>query len=251
MARTEELTIAMADGHDMPASLALPVTAADPVPGVLPGVLVVHEIFGLNDDIRRIAARFADNGYAALAPDLFARGPKILCVARTMRQLRAGTGEAFDDMDAARSWLAGREEVDGSRIGAAGFCFGGGFVLMYAVRAPVGAIAPFYGDVPKEAERLRGIPPVVASFGGRDRVMKASADRLPRHLESLGVPHDVKVYPEAGHSFMSDHEGTLAKISARGPMKAAFDPEASEDAWSRVLSFFGEHLGAQSVDSGR
>ena len=84
-----------------------------------PGVIVIHEIFGLNDDMRRIAARFADLGYVALAPDLFdTGGPRLLCVARTIMALQRGDGAGFADLDAARAWLGARPEVDASRIGA-------------------------------------------------------------------------------------------------------------------------------------
>ncbi len=239
MARLSDVDIPRAGTQEMPAALALPDTGDEP----RPGVIVVHEIYGLNDDIRRIAGRFADAGYPAIAPDLFARGPRLLCVARAMRDLRRGTGDAFDDLEAARAWLAERPEVDASRIGVAGFCMGGGFALLFAVRAPVGAAAPFYGDVPKRADDLDGVAPVVASYGGRDRIFAPHAERLRSHLTELGVPHDVKVYPGAGHSFMNEHDGGLLETVGRvGPMKVGFDPEASEDAWRRVLDFFAVHL---------
>lgn len=239
---TEDVRFPVAGGREMRAALALP-------PGHRPGdrhpgVLVVHEIWGLNDDIRSIAARFASLGYAALAPDLYDRpGPRLLCIARTFATLRRGSGDAFDDLDAARRWLAARPEVDGSRIGAIGFCMGGGFALLFAVRAPLGATANFYGEVPDDAAALRGTCPVLGSFGGQDRVFGQKAAVLERHLSELGVDHDVKVYPDAGHSFMSRNEGLLAKLGAFGPMRVAYDPAAAEDSWRRIEAFFGRHLG--------
>jgi carboxymethylenebutenolidase len=243
MALTTEVTFPAAGGHRMRAALALPPgRAAD---DRHPGLLVIHEIFGLNDDVRGIAARLAAMGYAALAPDLYDRpGWKPICVARTLLALRSREGEAFDDLDAARVWLAARPEVDGSRIGAIGFCMGGGFALLYAVRAPVGAVATFYGDAPQKAEELRGVCPVLGSYGGLDRVFAPHAERLERHLTELGVEHDVKVYPAAGHSFVSRHEGVMATIGAFGPMKVGYSEECAEDAWRRVEAFFGRHLGA-------
>lgn len=236
---TQDVAIPAKDGATIRVALALP-----PGAGPFPGVIVIHEAFGLNDDIRRIAARFAEAGYAAIAPDLYSRGPKVLCVARTMRALSRGEGDAFDDLDAARAWLGARDDVDASRIGVAGFCLGGGFALLYAVRAPVGATAPFYAVVPKDAEQLRGVPPVVASYGGRDRTLTAHPARLEGHLRSLGVTHEVKVYPDAGHSFMSRHSGLLASVMSFGPMHVGYRHEDAEDAWSRMLAFFGEHLGS-------
>jgi len=212
--------------------------------GPMPGVIVIHEAFGLNDDIAAKCERLASMGYVALAPDLYTgRGPMPFCVLRAMRELRAGRGQAFDDLDAARHWLADLPQTDASRIGVIGFCMGGGFALLYAVRAPLKAAAVFYGAVPRDSAALEGVCPVVASYGGRDRVFRPHGERLARHLRQLGVDHDVKVYPKAGHSFMSDHRGPLAKLFAVGPMRIGYDPAAAEDAWERVAAFFGRYLG--------
>ncbi|MCZ6708162.1 MAG: dienelactone hydrolase family protein, partial [Chloroflexi bacterium] len=138
------LTFPAASGRPMRAYLATPDDQTQPSPSVI----VIHEFFGLNDDIRRIARRFAEAGYAALAPDLHdTGGPRFLCIARTMRDLGRGNGAPFDDLEAARLWLADRDDVDDERIGVAGFCMGGGFALLYAVGAPVKAAANFYGVV--------------------------------------------------------------------------------------------------------
>ena len=156
--------------------------------GYKPGVLVLHELFGLNDDIRRIARRFAEHGYVALAPDLYSVGPraKPICIRRTMRALRSGSGRAFDDIEAARAWLAEREDVDESRLAVAGFCLGGGFAILHAARSPIGVAADFYGAVPREVEasggdlsglcgirgagpRVRGAGRAVAWASGRTR----------------------------------------------------------------------------------
>jgi len=223
----------------MRAALALPATTER-----RPGVIVIHEIFGLNDDMRRIAGRFADLGYVALAPDLFdTGGPRLLCVARALLTLSRGEGPAFADLDAARTWLGARPEVDASRIGAVGFCMGGGFALLYAVRAPLGASAVFYGDVPKTADALRGVCPVLGGYGGRDRLFARQGQRLDALLRELAVPHDVRIYPNAGHSYMSPHTGVLATVGAWGPMAVGYDPAAAADSWARIESFFRQHLG--------
>jgi carboxymethylenebutenolidase len=222
----------------MRAALALPRTTAP-----RPAIIVIHEIFGLNDDIRRITGRFADLGYVALAPDLYdTGGQRALCIARVMLSLRRRDGAAFADLDAAREWLGARHEVDRARMGVVGFCLGGGFALLYAVRAPLGAAAAFYGEVPKSADELRGVCPVVAGYGGRDRIFAPQGRRLASHLASLGVPHDVRIYPEAGHSFMSRHTGLLATVSAWGPMAVGYDAAAEADSWERIDAFFARHL---------
>jgi carboxymethylenebutenolidase len=234
-----ETTFPAGDGRSMRAALVTPER-----PGPMPGIIVIHELLGLNDDIRRLTARVAALGYVALAPDLFDRpGPWLLCVARAVAALRRGSGEAFEDLDAARRRLGDRPEVDAARIGVIGFCMGGAFALVWAARAPVRVTAPFYTEVPQERAKLEGICPVVASFGGRDRVYGTHGERLEAHLRALDVEHDVKTYPDAGHSFMSRHEGWTARLGAWGPLKVAYDPDAAEDAWRRIETFFARHLG--------
>lgn len=240
MAATQDVFFPSSTGRPMRAALAVPATG-----GPRPAVIVIHEIFGLNDDIRRITDRFADLGYVALAPDLYdTEGTRLLCIARTMLALRRREGPAFADLEAARTWLGSRRDVDPRRTGVVGFCLGGGFALLYAVRAPLGAAGVFYGDVPKAAEDLRGVCPVVAGYGGRDRLFAPQGRRLEAHLAALGVPHDVRIYPDAGHSFMSQHTGVFATLSAYGPMAVGFDAHAEADSWTRMAAFFREHLGA-------
>lgn len=220
------------------------VIASPRTEGRRPALIVIHEVFGLNDDMRNKAQRLADLGYVALAPDLFStRGPMPLCIVRTMRGLRGGEGPVFQDLDACRQWLADRPEVDPARIGVIGFCLGGGMALLFAARGDLGAAAVFYGAVPRKQDTLEEVCPVLGSFGGRDRVFGKGGRRLERNLSALGKPHDVKTYPEAGHSFMSDHQGLLAKANSWGPMKVGYAPDAAEDSWRRIEAFFGEHLG--------
>jgi len=206
--------------------------------------VVLHESFGLNGDIRRLANRFADSGYAALAPDLFDRpGMRAICIAKTMLSVRTRTGPVFTDIDLAREFLAARPEVIGERIAIAGFCLGGGFALIAALQGPYRAAAPYYGEVAKDIKQLEGVCPVVAGYGGKDKVFASHGERLERHLTALAVEHDVKIYPEAGHSFMSRHEQTLmVRLAARGPMKVGYDEAAAEDSWRRMLAFFERHL---------
>jgi len=233
-----DITFPAADGHQMRAALATPDDTA-----THPGVIVIHEIFGLNDDIRRITSKFADLGYIALAPDLYdAPSPKLICVARTLMTLNRGSGAAFEDLDAARKFLQQQAGVDASKIGVIGFCMGGGFALLYAVRAPMGVAAAFYGDVPKTADSLRGICPVLGGYGGNDKMFASQGERLEKLLTELNVDHDVKIYPEAGHSFMSRNSGVLASIGKISPMKAGYNPAAAEDSWKRIESFFAKHL---------
>ncbi len=239
----QEVRIATSDG-DLSAALAIPDDGESP----RPGVVVLHELFGLNDDIRRITQRFADNGYVALAPDLYSVGPRLrpLCIRRTMKALRSGNGRAFEDIEAARAWLAARDDVDESRLAVAGFCLGGGFAILHAARAPVGVAADFYGAVPREAEQLEGSCPVFAAYGEKDRVFARQAPRLRAHLEQLGVEHDITVYPGAGHSFMSQYRGLQGFLVRHSRMSVGFHQESAEAAWTTMFDFFDQHLGGTS-----
>lgn len=239
MSEVERVSIATDDGTPVPALLARPRTAAQPGPGVL----VVHDLLGLSADMERIAARFAQEGYVALVPDFFGPGARLPCVVRAVASLRRGGGAPFERLRAAHDHLAGLAEVDPARTGVVGFCIGGGFAVLYAPRSDARAVATFYGDVPRSAEPLRGIPPCVAGYGGRDRIFAPQGRRLAGHLTELGVEHDVKEYPRAGHAYLNQHTGVLVRVAAHSPMAAGFDPEAAADSWDRMLGFFARHLG--------
>lgn len=213
--------------------------------GPNPGVVVLHESFGLNDDIRRIASRFADAGYAALAPDLYSHGRRLVCLSRVLVDMTSGHVEReVADILAAREALAAHADVDARRIAVAGFCQGGGFALIAGTRGEFAAAAVNYGMVPSRRSQLDGLCPVVASYGAKDKVVGGKiARRLESHLEELGVPHDIKTYENAGHSFFSrvdGWQGWLARLPS--PMAVGYEERAAEDAWRRMLDFFAEHV---------
>lgn len=238
---TTPMRVALPDGATLEAALALPAAGASPGPAMI----VLHEIFGLNDDIRRITRHIADAGYVALAPNLYSHGNKAACLSRVLLAVASNPGHqaVLDDIEATRAALAARDDVDADRIGIIGFCAGGGFALAFAAARPgVGAAAVNYGAVPKEERALAGVCPVVASFGRLDKTFLAQGERLGRHLEALGIPHDVKIYEGVGHSFLSydNAPGWMAKIPT--PMHVGYDEAAAADAWERIFAFFDTHL---------
>ncbi|HVL85618.1 MAG TPA: dienelactone hydrolase family protein [Pseudonocardia sp.] len=231
------ITFTAADGVALPGVLTVP----DGAGGPRPALLMIYEIFGLNDEMRRVARELAAEGYVVLIPDLFARGPvKPLCVARALRTTRRGSGPELDDLESARRWLAARPEVDGDRIGTIGFCLGGGFALLLAETGLYRVSAPFYG----RTRDLTRACPMVASFGGRDAETRGYPERLAANLDRLGVPHDIETYPEAGHSFFTRTEGFLGRIGPHLPLRAEYHEPSARDAHRRIVAFFREHLDA-------
>ena len=210
--------------------------------GPWPGVIVIHELLGLNDVVRRQADRLAAAGYLALAPDLFSDGGAARCLVGTFRALFAGRGKPVADIDAARAYLESHEHCTG-RVGVIGFCMGGGFALVTANRG-FAAASVNYGQLPRQRqEALAGSCPIVASYGGRDPALRGAANKLTRTLHELAIEHDVKEYPRAGHSFLNDRyfgpapAHPLQRILSVGP-----EPAAAVDAWQRIEEFFARHL---------
>ena len=211
-------------------------------PGSWPGVVMIHEAFGLDEVLLRQARHLASRGYVVAAPDLFSDGPKVRCLVTTFRALRSGTGKPFADVQACRVLLRDDASCTGA-LGVIGFCMGGGFALLLANRG-FQASSVNYGMQPDDLDAtLEGACPIVASYGGLDRGLVGAADRLREGLARAGVPGDVKEYPTAGHSFLNDEENgprllrPLLRLGGVGP-----EPEAAADAWLRIEAFFGEHL---------
>lgn len=201
--------------------------------GPHPGLVVIHEAYGLNADIKEIADRLADAGYAALAVDLFADRNRAICMTRYMAGMLLGSVNRYGvlDLKHALTFLAKLPEVDAARLGAIGFCMGGSFAVAWACTdARLKVIAPFYAVNPRPAEVMKRMCPVVGSYPAND--FTASAGRkLEQVLETNGIAHDIKVYPGARHSFFNR-------------AGRAYDQPAADDAWNRVLAFFGQHLTA-------
>lgn len=226
-------------GGSVPAYVSL--TDALDDDGRAPGVVVVHEIFGVTDDIRRIADEFAARGYHAIAPDLLAEGGRVRCLVSVMRSLQKEQGPAFAQISAARAWLTARPDSTG-RVGIAGFCLGGAFAILMASRG-FDASAAQYGRLPRNLDAaLRGACPVVASYGGLDGTLRGAATRLETALAAADVVHDVKEYPDAGHSFMNHSQAPAWARPFAGSMHAGYVDTAADDAWRRIDAMFASAL---------
>lgn len=192
---------------------------------------MIHEVYGLNENIREVADRFAGVGYAALAVDLFSTAAKPICMARiingmVIRPLKNGV---VRDLQSALDFLGVQPEVDPHRLGAIGFCMGGSYALQLAcMDGDLKVASIFYGFNPRPLAAVARACPLVGSYPDKDPTAGAGR-KLATALEGYGVPHDVKVYAGARHSFFND----------RG---RAYDADAASDSWHRTLAFFEQHL---------
>ena len=200
--------------------------------GPFPGVVVIHELFGLNENIRDIARRFADAGYIALAVDLFAGRNRAVCMFRFIGEqlFKPLDNNSIRELKTALTFLAEQTGVDNARLGAIGFCMGGSFAIAWACNDDrLKVIAPYYARNPRPLEAVDRLCPVVGSYPSGD-FTTAAGQKLDVELDRYNIPHDIKIYPGARHSFFND----------KGP---TYDAAAAQDSWQRVMSFFKEHIG--------
>ena len=225
--QTSTVSVPRADGKGMMDSFFAKPEGA----GSFPGLVVIHEAFGLNDNIREIARQFADQGYAALAVDLFSNRNRVMCMLQAFygMLIRPLNNSTLSDLQSTMAFLREQQGVDANRIGAVGFCMGGGYALQLAVTDKgMKAASVFYGANPKPLEALAQSCPIVGSYPDKDFTTQAARD-LEGLLTKNNIPHDIKIYDNTKHSFMSRQ-------------RTPFEVDASKDAWQRMLSFFHEHL---------
>lgn len=203
-----------------------------------PAVLVIHEVFGLNDHIKSIADRIAAEGYTALAPDFFVRAsvtpPKDASDMTALRKAASSipTELAIKDMQAGLDYLKTLKDVQRS-FASVGFCMGGGFSYQLATHTSdlAGAVI-FYGRTPLELVQQVSCP-LLGSFGALDQgIPPEKVKEFEDALKKAGKTADIKVYPGAKHGFFNDTR------------PEAYNAAAAADAWQRTLKFFHEHLRA-------
>ena len=211
--------------------------------GPWPGIVVIQELWGLDEVMRRHCDRLASAGYLAFAPNLYSDGGALRCVVATFKAATSGKGKAFADIEAARRRLLAETDCTG-KVGIIGFCIGGAFALLASTRG-FDAASDNYGALPPGVEEMfQGACPIIASYGGKDALLpRDTAQRLEKVLTAANVEHEVHSYPGAGHQFFNDVPNgpmilrPLLKVTNSGP-----NPAAAVQAWKRIEDFFGQHL---------
>jgi carboxymethylenebutenolidase len=199
-----------------------------------PGVVVIQAIWGVDSQLRDVVRRFAKAGYVAIAPALYSRlsppsgdGTSDISAFRPMAQQMNEQGFAPTDIAAAHDWIVAQSP--GAKAGITGFCMGGGVVLKEIVAAGIfSAAAPFYGAVKPVFDKANAIKtPLLGSYGARDTSI--SPEDVSAFFSRVTAPHDLKIYPEAGHAFFDD-------------TRDSYVASAANDAWRRTLNWFQKYL---------
>ena len=203
----------------------------------LPAIIMIHEGMGLNDNIRAMAEKLAGEGYIVLAVDLFGGETATTTeVARVrMQKVIENPEPAAENIRQAYDFLT---SVAGApRVGSLGWSFGGGWSLNTAMLFPeeLDATVIFYGQVTDDDDRLRVISsPILGLFGAEDKgISIASVRQFEAALERLRKNYEIHIYPGAGHAFAD-------------PSGNAYNAEAADDAWGKMLEFLGLHLAIES-----
>jgi len=220
---TNTMRITTAGGQTVAAALAHPANTP------APAVMLVHEWWGLNDQIKATAVELSRQGYLALAIDLFhGRVATEPDEARALTE-KVKPEEADDTLSSWLQWLANHQDSS-RKVGTLGWCFGGGWALRAATLVPADATVVYYGKVDLPAEQLARLKgPVLGHFARRDQFVTANvvAD-FERAMKKAGKPYTIHWY-DAGHAFANPTGDNFSK------------PDA-QLAWKRTLAFFGEQL---------
>ena len=206
--------------------------------GPFPGIIVIHEWWGLNDWVKEQASKLADQGYVALAIDLY-RG-KVATTPNEAHEFMGGVPQdrAARDLQAAFAYLQSQPSVKKDRIGAIGWCMGGKYTLELATQEPgLKAAVAYYGAPPTDAAAVAKIKaPVLGNYGAED---KGPAPEQVKAFEAAmkkdGHTIDVKLYPGAGHAFANPNNPW-----------GGYREAAAKDAWARTQGFFAKYLKAKA-----
>lgn len=201
--------------------------------GPFPALIVIHEFWGFNDWVKDQASKLADQGYVALAVDLY-RG-KVATTPEVAHEIMRGVPEdrAKRDLHAAFEFLASQPNVKKERIGAIGWCMGGGYSLDVALQEPtLAADVIHYGHLATDPEALKKInAPVLGIFGGQDHgITPDDVHKFEQQMKQLGKKVEIKIYDDAGHAFENPNN------------KEGYRAADAADAWKRTIDFLAATL---------
>lgn len=222
--QTSNVELKLASGRSVRAALARPAAAK------APGLLLIHEWWGLNDEMRDVATRMADAGFLALSVDLFEG--EVANEPTRARTLMAGldAAKATETMTGWAGWMR-RDTACNGKVGALGFCMGGGWALNTALATPLEAAVIFYGNCRKTATELAALKgPVQGHFGRLDQSIPVEmAEGFREALKAAGKPGEIHIY-EANHAF--------ARVGGLN-----FHQQSADLAWQRTVEFLKKNLG--------
>jgi carboxymethylenebutenolidase len=208
--------------------VAWPEQAVEPPPAVM----LIHEWWGLNDNIKEMARKLAAEGYTALAVDLYAgRTATNGDDARALVEKTLADENAVDE-NLRQAYAFLKDSAQAPRIGSIGWCFGGGISLRAALLMPeLDATVVYYGMLEQDRERLATLDtPILGLFGQRDEsIPPREVERFQQTMRALGKPLEVRIYPGAGHAFAN-------------PSGTTYEPETAADAWKRTIAFLAKNL---------
>jgi carboxymethylenebutenolidase len=201
--------------------------------GPFPAIVVIHEWWGLNDWIKEQASKLSDQGYVTLAIDLY-RG-KVATTPEEAHEIMRGVPEdrASRDLKAAYDYLASRPNVKKDRIGAIGWCMGGGYSLDVALQQPnLAADVINYGHLVTDSGEINKInAPILGFFGAQDRgITPDDVKAFEAAMKKEGKKIDVTIYSDAGHAFENPNN------------KEGYRPKDAQDAWNKTVAFLSETL---------
>lgn len=227
MVSGEEVQYATVNGTEVTGYLSQPEEAGDD----RPGLIVIHEWWGLNDNIRMMTDKLAGEGYTALAVDLY-KG-KVAESPDSAGTLAGSVNEeeAIDNLDQAYNYLVKQQDI--KQVGTIGWCFGGGWSLQTALAMPddIDATVIYYGNVVTDADELVPLDmPILGIFGAEDEgIPPEQVKSFESALNESDISNDIHIYEGADHAFAN-------------PSGTRYDKEAAENAWQKTVSFLAKHL---------
>lgn len=195
-----------------------------------PAIIVIQEWWGLNDHIKDLARRFADEGFVALAPDLY--HGQVATEPDEARKLvmELDNAEAVKEIEQAIAYLQSQDYVSGEKVGVVGYCMGGGLVLQTALASEnVGAGIVYYGSPLDPAEAGEVNAPILTFIGTEDRIPVDAVQAMHAAFDEAGIENEYHVYEGAEHAFFNE-------------TRESYDEQAAADAWPRTLNWFRENL---------